>query len=314
MEDKGIIERIARRLAAGDPVGALVHGLPPTDLQSLMLHVYRERSRDRDPGDLVAQYERNAMLRPAAGDARALAALEYAALECAEQFEAVDLSPVAPLGVNAVLGMIDQNNCLATVRNAEVLADPTASQALECARRRRAGATGPIRLCARSRPLRLQPLGSPDHSPHFAMYSLVTAGRALPDMAFETASLREHLGVHLALLRRLAGAGYRFGGMDIAVSDTARDESRLARARDEVLAPLAQEYPEATLRIDLAREHGRNYYGGLCLRIDVVDASGERVNLGDGGFCDWTARLLSNARERLLCSALGLEMILRRLR
>ena len=37
-----------------------------------------------------------------------------------------------------------------------------------------------------------------------------------------------------------------------------------------------------------------------------------RVNIGDGGFTDWTQRLLSNGKERLLVSAMGIELIAKR--
>src|SRR6185503_16844616 len=136
MIDEKMIARIARKLAEGDAVEGLARLLPPTDLQSLMLHVYRTRSATRSPSEILAQYERTLMLKPSAADARVLIEVERMALESAGAFEAVDLAPIAPLGINQVFGRIDQNNCLATVRNAEVMADPTTAKALECARRR----------------------------------------------------------------------------------------------------------------------------------------------------------------------------------
>lgn len=309
-EDK-IIARIARVLAEGDAVEGLTRSLPATDLQSLMLHVYRERGARRTPAELLEQYERRTMVQPSSLDVRLLLEVERAAFEQAAAFEAIDLAPVAPLGINAVLGEIDQNNCLATVRSAEVLADPTTAKALECARRRRAGEMGTIRLCAQSKQLRLQPFDSPGFSPHFNIFSLVTAGRDRGSFAFELESLREHLGFYLGFLRRLGTMGFHTSGVDIAVSDTAQDEGRLERARAGVLEPLGAEYPEATLRIDLTREQGRNYYSGLCLRVDAVTREGQRRNLADGGFTTWTQRLLSNAKERLLVSGLGIDLLVK---
>ncbi|MDC0711677.1 hypothetical protein POL68_24630 [Stigmatella sp. ncwal1] len=307
-EDK-IIARIARALAEGDAVEGLIRTLSATDLQSLMLRVYRERSARRTPAELLEQYQQRAMVRPRSVEVRTLLEVERAAFGQAHAFEAVDLAPVAPLGINSVLGQIDQNNCLATIRSAEVLADPTTSQALECARRRKAGDRETIRLCARSKQLRLQPFDKPGFSPHFTIFSLVTAGRDRGSLTFELESLREHLSVYLALLRHLGSLGFHFASVDIAVSDTADDEGRLARAQAEVLAPLAAEYPEALLRIDRTREQGRHYYSGLCLRLDAVNHEGQRVNLADGGFTNWTQRLLSNAKERLLVSGIGIELI-----
>jgi hypothetical protein len=309
-EDK-IIARIARVLAEGDAVEGLTQSLPATDLQSLMLHVYRERGARRTPAELLEQYERRAMVQSKPLDVRLLLEVERVAFEQAAAFEAVDLAPVAPLGINAVLGQIDQNNCLASVRSAEVLADPTTAKALECARRRRAGDTGTIKLCARSKQLRLQPFDKPGFFPHFNLFSLVTAGRDRGSLAFELESLREHLGLYLGFLRRLGTLGFHIANVDISVSDTARDPGRLERARAEVLEPLAAEYPEATLRIDLTREQGRSYYSGLCLRIDASNREGLNLNLADGGFTTWTQRLLSNAKERLLVSGMGIELLVK---
>ena len=279
-----------------------------------MLHVYRQRSARRTPAELLAQYERSLLLRPTAADARAMVELERIAFESASAFEALVLAPVAPLGINSVLGQIDQNNCLATVRGAEVMADPTTAQALECARRRRAGELGTLKLCARSHQVRLQPFDVPGYSPHFTLFSMVTAGRDRGSLAFEVESLREQLGIYLGMLRRIGSAGYTLRDVKVAVSDTERNEQRLERARAEVLQPLAAEFPDVALEIDLTREQGRNYYSGLCLKLDASNASGQQMNLADGGFTTWTQRLLSNAKERLLVSGLGIELIPKRFR
>ena len=314
MNDEKIIARISRTLSDGDAVEGLVRRLPPTDLQSLMLHVYRKRSAKRSPSEILAQYDRALMLQPSTADPRALIEVERLAFESAAAFEAVDLAPIAPLGVNQVFGRIDQNNCLATVRNAEVMADPTTAKALECARRRRAGVTDTIRLCSRSRQLRLQPFDAPGFSPHFGLFSMVSAGRDRGALIFETESLREHIGVYIELLSRLSTAGYRFEDVSISISDTERDASRLGRAEAEVLAPLARAASAIAFQLDHEREQARGYYTGLCMSINATDPTGLRCNLADGGFTDWTRRLLSNAKERLLVSGMGIELIPKRFR
>ena len=314
MTDEKMIARIARELADGDAVEGLVRRLPPTDLQSLMLHVYRKRSARRSPSEILAQYERALMLQPSAADPRALIEVERLAFESAYAFEAVDLAPIAPLGINQVFGRIDQNNCLATVRTAEVMADPTTAKALECARRRRAGESGTIRLCSRSRQLRLQPYDAPGFSPHFGLFSMVSAGRDRGGLMFETESLREHIEVYIELLSRLSTAGYGFEDVSISISDTARDAWRLSRAEQEVLAPLERAAGDIAFRLDHEREQARGYYTGLCLSINATDPTGQRCNLADGGFTDWTRRLLSNAKERLLVSGMVIELIPKRFR
>ncbi|MGA5759927.1 hypothetical protein [Nonomuraea bangladeshensis] len=55
---------------------------------------------------------------------------------------------------------------------------------------------------------------------------------------------------------------------------------------------------------DPGRESGRGYYSGLCFKVYA-----DGMEVGDGGFTDWTARLLGNRKERLLISALGLDRL-----
>lgn len=307
MKQGGWMERITRQLAEGDVLSGLARRLSGSDLQSLWLHVLRERSAVRTPAELMAQYERSTMVQPAAADARALCELERLAFAAAAGFEAVDLAPVAPLGLNRVLGEIDQNNCLGAARGVEVLADPTTVAALECARRRRAGVVDPIALCSRSRALRLQPIAGPGFFPHFGLFSLVTSARDRGDYRVEIDALREHLGVHLRLLEQLPGlSAARF---DVAIADTAHDARRLELAWTQVCEPLQRAHPRAGFRLDHERQRAMKYYRGLCLSLDVIFADGQRSNLSDGGFTDWTQRLLSNAKERLLVSGIGMERL-----
>ena len=84
-------------------------------------------------------------------------------------------------------------------------------------------------------------------------------------------SLRDHLGVCLTLLRGLM----KLESIEVSISDTERNDRRIAAAERGVIGPLAAQFPGASLRIDHTREQGRSYYSGLCLRIDMLGASGE---------------------------------------
>jgi hypothetical protein len=84
---------------------------------------------------------------------------------------------------------------------------------------------------------------------------------------------------------------------------------RLAALEAQVRAPLAAQFPWATLRFDLSRTEGLGYYRGPCVRITAVDASGLRLPLVDGGYTNWTARLLSDRRERLLATGIGADLL-----
>jgi hypothetical protein len=293
-----IVARIEREAGLPGLLEALAAGIAPTDLQSLLLEVTRARAGARTPADLLAQRLRDRTAPPAPVDVRRLHEITGAALRAAEDFEAVALSPVSPAGLNAVLGGVDQNNALATVRGSEVLADPTTALALEAALRRRQGADA-VRLCAVDRVLRLQPFPE-GFNQHFELFSLVTAGRSEPAHAFELRAVRDHLRVHLHLLGAL--------GRLPATVEVADASGRLGRVEEHVLAPLRAEFPDATCRVQPSRTRGANYYAGLLLEI-LID--GESLSIADGGMTDWTQRLLGSRKERLVVSGIGLELLAR---
>ena len=252
-------------------------------------------------------------MQPTADDPRALRAVEAHAFAAADAFTPVTLSPVAPLGLNVVLGDIDQNSTLAALRNCEVLADPTTVLALETARARPAGDVV-VRRCAAGRMLRMQPFDNPAFSPHFALFALTSGGRARADHGFEVEALVDHLTAHLALYQRLAGDGYRLADLRVEIADTDGDEARLGRRRGARLPDPAR----ALFRRDLrhrSRAHPR--HAVLPRAVPARDRARSRRHvhqLSDGGATDWLARLTANGKLRFFASGLGSELLLRRFR
>ncbi|WP_437945556.1 hypothetical protein WME98_32230 [Sorangium sp. So ce296] len=261
--------RIARRAAeahAGQPLDRLLaEGLPGNELTTLLLHCLRQRALRRSFVEVLDHAERTPMTHASAADARRIHAFDAAAYAAAAGFEAVDLAPVGPLGATACAG-VEPNNVLATVRFAEVAADPTTGLALHAARRRRETRGGePLRFCASQRVLRMQPTKHPGFSPHFRLFALVTAARSpgrSEDDACERRALLEHLLVWADLIRALPAAGFRAAGLRVVLSDTAVVRACLgARGLDaDALAQRAKAHEpgssEAALReasVDLPR-------------------------------------------------------------
>jgi len=349
-----IVERIEAQSGRKGLFDLLARDLPGSDLQSLLLEVYRARSTAQTAAGVLARFARGGLSAPSDVDSRSMHELEGCAYEAARAFEAVELAPAQPLGAHSVLGGIDQNNVLTTVRNAEVPGDPTTALSLEAALRRRRDAE-PVRLCAVQRVVRLQPFDVPGFSPHFKLFGLVSAGRDTGRNDFECESLREHVAVYLRLFRLLNERGFHLGSPRVEVTDhrqTAKSlresgiaaevirdrirahrlggseeilrelgvafsgeaNERLQRVEDRVFKPLGEEFGEASFVVQNARLEGFGYYPGLCLRISPATRGEERFPIVDGGFVDWTARMLSNRKERLLASGVGIEFICRRYR
>jgi len=289
--------------------------LAPADARSLLLELMRDHAGRRSPAGVLAQYEADGTVAPERADARVLHVLDGHALAAADAFEAIELAPVGPLGTNAALGGIDQNNVLSTVRNTEVIADPTAAMALESASRRRRGASL-VRLCSLQRVIRLQSFGrTPGFTAHFRLFGLVSAGRGAD---FEAAEIAEHVRVYQRLLAAVDVA------CEVQLSDTRIvpvDGPRVKASEDgpsqlvdappdgapRVLHALAAALPEA--RFDLLRRQGLGYYDGPTLRISAIDREGIAYAIADGGMVDWTQRLLSDRKERLLISGIGLGLL-----
>jgi Histidyl-tRNA synthetase len=78
-----------------------------------------------------------------------------------------------------------------------------------------------------------------------------------------------------------------------------------------VCAPLREEREGVRLSFNLRRLTGLGYYEGPCFHITAKNDRGERFTLADGGFVNWTQRLLGDSKERLMTSAIGIELLCR---
>jgi hypothetical protein len=309
-----IVERISREAGVNDLAQVLAERLSPSDLQSLLMEVYRRRAESLTPSDVFSQYQRDRFVQLAQVDpavAVELDGLAYTLLP--PGFEAVELSPVAPLGSCSAISTVSQNAIVPTIRNTEVCSDATNVLALECARRRRTAmqsnprATDRVKLCASHRLLRAQSFEGPASFQHFRLLALCTAGRDEGSFRFEAESLLEHIDFHLRLLDRV-------GDLDLAIDDvrvsvTALDERRIGQLQADVVEVLTAAHPDVAVGFDQERESGRGYYSAACFRIRARDRSGQDYLLIDGGLADWTQQLMNNRKERLMTSGLGSERL-----
>ncbi len=289
----------ARRVldALGAPDALEVLGaVSGADLTSFLLEVARRRAARTTPSELLRAVRRDRFVVPGAVDARVLHRTTAGVCDALPHvFELVELAPVTPLGTHSVVATVHQDKVVATTRGTEVAADPTNALALLAATRRR-GTSDSFRLGAVQRVLRAQP-PPPGLLPHFTVLGLVTAGRDLGNLGFERAALPEHL----AALCLAVGA-----------VTPAPIEIRLTNLRDAytdaIIGDVAAALPQVTVTRDADRATGRGYYRDLCFKLGVVTDAGW-IEVGDGGFTDWTRVLLASPKERLMISGLGLDRL-----
>jgi hypothetical protein len=307
------------QLAGGERVlDVLAQDLSGAELTTLLLEVHRRRAVALDPADVLRRYRIDRFVAPGSVSVTGIRRVEDAMTTVLRDgFGIVALAPVLPLGAHSAFAGVDPRNVIATVRGSEVAADPTNGLALEAAVRRRKlldaapRSAEPVRLAASQRVTRAQLSGGPVSFAHFQLLGIVTAGRDTGSRSFE----RQHLAEHLrAAARGLAALGLH----DVRIAVTCLDEPSeqiLAAVRDEFARDAAIEVVAAP-----ERESGRAYYQQLCFKVYARPVTGgqadrdqdddpEYLEVGDGGFVDWTAKLLGNNKERLLISGYGIDRL-----
>ena len=273
--------------------------LSGSQLQSLLMSIMRERAGTRRPADILSQYVDDGFCEPANTDLRQALAIDHHLFAAADTFEAIELSPVAPLGACSAVAATDQNRVLSALRATEVVADPTNVLVLECAKRMRAQPAQATHFATSQRLIRAQSIPKvPGYSRHFRMFALASGGREEKDHAFTVDTVVLHIKTMVKALQRLAQHGYTFGTPRVTILSDARHKFLGER--------VAREFPQSAIHEDLDHPY---YSGGLRYQIWTTAADGASSPLVDGGTFDWLAKLTSNRRAVYVASGAGSQVI-----
>ncbi|QHT59106.1 hypothetical protein GXP70_03430 [Paenibacillus lycopersici] len=304
------LARVLGRLAAPDLARLLSEELSGSELNTLLLEVFRGRTDASSAADLFKRYRENRFVHPAGADPVVLKQLELDILRIASRHgvEPVQLSPVAPLGTASIMATVDQNKVISALRGTEVVSDATNLLALHACDSIRGGAEprkreGRLRLCTTHRHIRAQHFGNaPGMLPHFHLFCMVTAGADTGSYGFEMQAFREHIDVYRAIFRERFDASIE---VILSVRPGYRDaEGLVAR----IAADIEASGSGVKLSLGAANTDNR-YYAGMQFTIRTMIA-GKEHDIGDGGFVDWSQQLLGSKKERLLISAIGLDRLL----
>jgi hypothetical protein len=277
---------------------ALASGLPASEVWSLLLGVMEARASRRAPASLRQQWERDRFVQPCQIDQRSLVEMDRHLLAAASAFEAVELSPLAPLGVCAAVALASQNKVVSTTRGTEVVSDPTNVLALECARRMRENGLQPVRLTTCHRVTRAQAVPKrPGFAAHFRMFCLASAGHERENREFQAGELVRHIDTQLAALDRLERNGYSFPGRKVRILATPANTHLAERIGGAVRSAPVEHH---------ALDHA--YYDGIRFMIDVRAPNGAEIPLIDGGAFSWLRTLLSNGKIVFVASGMGSQV------
>jgi hypothetical protein len=276
----------------------------PSETTPFLLELARHQAARRRPTHLSAQYARDRFVAPSFLDQRLINRLDALALAAAPTYEALQLSPVAPLGACSVVAPTSQNRTLSTVRGSEVVSDPTNVLALECAKRVRAtSADASIRLCTVHQVLRAQPFkDKPGHTAHFRMFAMVDGGCARADDGFEVD----------AVARQLGAIDHLFDALTTELDcqfPRRRAVLRASPASETLVQRIERKLSETLPHVALQREPlEAPYYDGLRIMFGADSIHGDWIPIADFGRFDWLAKLTSNSRLRFVAAGVGLQL------
>lgn len=277
---------------------ALARGMPASEVWSLLLSALRERAEQRTARSLTEQWERDRFVQLSYIDQRTLVELDSHLLAAAADFEAVELSPLAPLGATSSIALTTQNRVVSTIRGTEVVSDPTNVLALESGRRLREDPARVVRFCTSHRCVRAQEVPKvPGFAAHFRMFCMTSAAHERKDQAFVTDALMHHIRTHLQALDRLEQHGYRFPMRRVRLLAT---EQR--RALAQRIAASIEDVPVSIEPLE------KQYYDGLRFMISATSVGGDDIPLIDGGAFDWLHTLAANHKLVFVASAIGSQL------
>jgi predicted acetyltransferase len=305
-EENGIIRKIL--LKAGNP--ALFSDpavkLSMSEINTLLLELFRTKVRDMRPVEILRQYEQNRFTKPSELDPVLVHRFTADLLDAAVKYgyTALELSPVTVLGACSVIAPVDQNKVLSALRGTEVVSDATNALALYvCALKNWEDRkkTERLRYCAVHRHLRTQQFQGKNQLSHFILYGMVISGRDEGNLKFEKEALRETF----AFYHEYLSGQSRLEKIRFIIR--ARNGGRENFTRD-IIDYLSRGNPWDIREEPASPEN--NYYQGVQFKIKAVYKDTE-YEIGDGGFVDWAGKLLQNKKERMLISGIGLERLIR---
>jgi hypothetical protein len=288
----------SRESLSEDAREALASGLAASRLWSVLLGVLEARAINRTLANLKEQWGQDRFVQPCYVDQRSLHEVDGHLLSAAKAFEAVELSPLAPLGVCSTVALASQNKIVSTIRGTEVVSDPTNVLALECARRLKEDSGLHIRLATSHRCVRAQTFPKlRGLAAHFRMFCLVSAGHERENRQFLADALAEHINTHLAAMERLEQHGYRTRGRKVRLLATQRNGQLAERVAANVNADVHHQ----------GLEHP--YYDGIRFMIDVKVDQDSEMPLIDGGAFDWLHKICANNKLTFVASGMGSQLV-----
>jgi len=278
--------------------------IPASELNTLLLELFRTRAKKVKPVELLRQFEKNRFASPSEVDTINFKELELRCLKLAKNkgFVPITLSPLAPFGTCSVVAFVDQNNIVTALRGTEVVSDATNVFALLMAKElKKTKDNEPLKYAATHRHVRSQALSNPAFTAHFGIFCLATGGLDTGSFSFELDQLLDHVAIHFAVYSNEFDLSKERLLLKIFLKE--KNEIFQQKLKDR----MKNMNDSMVIQIERQVDPG-DYYKLVQFKFFLV-RNGQEINLSDGGFVDWTQKLIPNKKHRLIISGVGTELI-----
>jgi hypothetical protein len=297
-----ISKLIEQRIGYTNLLDDLTENLSWSELNTLLLELFRKKTKAITPARLLNQFQRNRFTMPSSADAIAIKELELKCLKLASDkgFRPITLSPLTSMGTCSAVGFVDQNNVISALRGTEVVSDATNVFALLIANEfKKQKNTALIKYAATHRHVRAQALSNPAFTAHFSVFCMATGGMDKGNFSFELEQILEHITTHLSIFSN------EFHKEKFILKIFLKEENETFSLKlKEALKKITN---KLTIEIEKQSNPG-DYYKLVQFKFFLV-RDGNEINLSDGGFVDWTQKLIPNKKHRLIISGIGTELI-----
>ena len=194
---------------------------------------------------------------------------------------------------------------ISAARGTEILPDPTNLLAIAIADRLKNGVIPKmqtVHYCTTARVVRAQAFSGKGNFAHFGIFCIVSFGMDSGSYSCE----KELLAKQLSYYERLFSDKY---GARLSMVLRKRKGYTDGDGFFERMAEFIQsKLPQLPLSFDLDCEDN-NYYRGINFKL-YMEKRNEKIEIGDGGFVDWIAKMTSNRKGRCLISGMGVDRML----
>jgi len=301
---RNISNLVAKKMGYSNLFNDLSEKLSASELNTLLLELFRTRAKKITAAELLRQFEKNRFAAPSEVDTINFKEFEIRCLRLAKSkgFTPVTLSPLAPFGTCSAVAFVDQNNVVTALRGTEVVSDATNVLSILMAREfKKKKDHGLIKYAATHRHARSQALSNPAFTAHFGIFCLATGGPDTGSFTFELEQLMDHINIHFSVYSN----EFDLNKERLLLKIYLKEENEIFHQK--LKQRMKSMNGQVAVQIEKQINPGE-YYKLVQFKFFIV-RNGQEINLSDGGFVDWTQKLIPNKKHRLIISGVGTELI-----